>query len=210
MASTLSDRQTLNAAGCLIVARGLIGEPTASIAAKDGRLDEGHLAMLRLADYPAFYLESRLERSQKSQTAITLTPIYLSYAASSARSRGSGKKYVSVTIAFSKAALKKGDNLAATVTEENTFARAHHDFGRLETGKHYTTETLIGTKSDAQVNNSDAKQIQDFSITVLVTESEKESVALRAIQSAFSSNKDTLKSEFEKVFKQALGIKENK
>ncbi|MEN8174780.1 MAG: hypothetical protein ABFS23_03400 [Pseudomonadota bacterium] len=205
MASTPSSAKQLRDARCLIIARGLIGQRS-NVAARDGKLESGHLTDLGLADYPAFYLEVELPENDKQINGIALTPSYLSYAASSARSKGSGKKYVSVAIALSGAAIKQQEDPANIVTEENSLAIAYHDLGRLETGKHYTAETLKGTESMLHINDQDLEKNPHFSITTVVTESEDAGVALKAIQSAFDTNKDALKAEFEKLFKEAAGV----
>lgn len=78
-----------------------------------------------------------------------------SYPAATARSLGSGKKYVTVAVALSAVPAKPATKPDSNLSPDQAFA------------------------------------------------------ALRAAQSAFASNKDALKAEFEKIFKRAMGVKES-
>ena len=90
------------------------GELLADVPDADGGLTPDVLRNLNLADYPAVYLESTIG---VRGDVYVFSPNYLSYAASSARTRGSGKKHVSVALGFSTMALKQATDPGSIATE---------------------------------------------------------------------------------------------
>lgn len=155
--------------GCLVIARGLIGTSTNATSPKDA-FDPTTVNDLHLADYPAFYLEAKISGYPSN---LSLKPYYLTYAASSARSRGSGKKYVSVAVAVSGSTPKTGSDSTKIVTKDNSFAVTFLDFGRIEIGKHYDVTTLKGIDAQAAMKKADLDKVNLVSVTAVVTESEE-------------------------------------
>jgi len=119
------------------LARGLIGPLGKNLPKQDGNLQFSDLKTLGLADYPAFYLELEAKREPindgngaTSKHKLTLTPVYLHYAQSSARLEGSGSKTVSVVIAIGEKQPKSPEKI-----DTDAVAVYRHNFGRLEIGK---------------------------------------------------------------------------
>jgi len=180
---------------CVTLARGMIGPRGENLPERDGELRRDDLDALRLADYPAFYLELEADDGKTCKDAapkhqLTLTPTYLHYAQSSARLEGSGRKTVSVVIAIAEKQPKSAEKIDA-----DAVAVYRHNFGLLEIGKHYSTAQLAGTAATQTISGSSG-----LMISALVTESENPSIALRALETAFESNK----SDLSKAFKQAI------
>ena len=171
------------------LARGLIGPLGKNLPKQDGNLQFSDLKTLGLADYPAFYLELEAKREPindgkgaTSKHKLTLTPVYLHYAQSSARLEGSGSKTVSVVIAIGEKQPKSLEKI-----DTDAVAVYRHNFGRLEIGKHYGKKQLADTAATQTVSSFPGPMIY-----ALVTESENPSIALRALETAFQSNKSGL------------------
>jgi hypothetical protein len=154
------------------------------------------------ADHPAFYLELRMKPSD-GRTAVTLTPQYFEYAATSAKYSGSGQKSISLVIQIAAdQPTKPGD-----IANSTTTMVFRHNLGRLEIGRVYsaatTTKLFNGTAAWQKIPDSIANS--GSNITALVTESEDPSVAFTALVDAFQSKKGDLQTAIEQAIKNALG-----
>nr|VFK01547.1 MAG: hypothetical protein BECKLFY1418A_GA0070994_11511 [Candidatus Kentron sp. LFY] len=191
-----------NATGCLIVARGHFGpKSTKSVKNTDEGKEEGLskalLEKLHLAAHPAFYLEAEIDKQKDN---IELKPVYLSYAASSARNRGSGGKNVSLVIAMSKAAGNKNSK----PEEDKPFAVFRHNLGQLKIGKFYEEEMLIGA-SYTQSSKDFSEETEKFNIIASVTESENPSIALEALIGAYDAKKGDIEKAITDAIKEGMG-----
>lgn len=160
-----------------------------------------------LTEYPAFYMELSVndkKSKDNDKKALELEPVYLSYAASSAKTLGSARKHVSVVIAMSDAAPK----VSGELEEEKAFAVFRHDFGRLDIGKSYNVDTLKGTTASQPPSEKFNQEV--FNISALVTESEGPSIARQALIDAFNNKKGDLQSALEQAIKNAFGGEEEK
>ena len=198
IANGVTNGDSGDATGCLVVTRGLFGAPPNE---GKGQFSKEWLKKLGLADHPAFYWEAEIK---KEGDTITLKPVYLNYAASSARNCGSGEKNVSVLVAMSRtksAPIKDGE-----IQEDKTFAVFPHNLGRLKIGKYYKDETKdeengIFTGTSYSQTSEEFSKREPFNITVKVTESEDPSIALEALTEAFTAKK----SDLQKVLKDLVG-----
>nr|VFK67289.1 MAG: hypothetical protein BECKUNK1418G_GA0071005_11346 [Candidatus Kentron sp. UNK]VFK72623.1 MAG: hypothetical protein BECKUNK1418H_GA0071006_11266 [Candidatus Kentron sp. UNK] len=191
---------TGKATGCLIVARGHFGDRFA----KAGKFSKELLEKLSLAAHPVFYLEAEVDKTGDN---IELKPVYLSYAASSARNSGSGWKNVSLAIAMSKAAVDKdarSKGEKADSKEDKPFAVFRHNIGRLEIGKVYKGEKMLSGTSYVQGSANFSKQKEKFNITAQITESEDASIALEALIEAFGAKKGGIETLITDTIKEGI------
>lgn len=169
--------------------------------------------VLGLKSYPAFYLELKASIDEPREVdknpgpgkveipgALTLTPQYLSYAASAAKNWGWSKtKHVGLALAFSDMAQKKPDE----INEEKTFANFRHDFGRLEIGKRYNTALLAGTDASVPLTKDQFSK-PAFNITAVVSDSEDPGIIFQVLQQTFTSEKEGLQTALEEVITNAI------
>lgn len=182
---------------CIVVYRGAFSNERRPDFSDAGLpLDADALATLRLYDYPSFYLELAVRAVGES---VTLEPVFLSYAGTSATRLGSGEKYVSMILAASENTPETGSE---DEVEEGAVAVFRFDFGSLTVGQSYRQGTLWGTSSIATFE--DAIPSQPLSLTALVTESEEPSLALSAFVEAFSSNEADLRKALRDLFAEVL------
>ncbi|MEQ9608657.1 MAG: hypothetical protein RLN99_13430, partial [Kiloniellaceae bacterium] len=186
----------------VIVARVLFGP--AGVSEESGDMTKDHLVDLSLADYPAFYLElearivpvARKVRTESGdeidgkESVMTLTPVYLRYAQSVAVDAGSKKKNVTMALALGRKQPAGKDKL-----EEGAAAVFRINFGRLDVGSEYG-KTHLKHLAAAQTVDQNAGP----SVAALVTDSEEPSIALKALTSAFASNKADLAKAFKEAF----------
>jgi len=183
---------------CIVIARGQIGQFDGGRKLEnDDKLSKTY-GQLGFRDYPSFYLELKVDF--KDGRAL-LTPQYLSYAASSARSKGSGMKHVSLVLAFSDISQKKPNEIA----EDKAFAIFRHDFGRLKIGKRYDSRLLKGTAASAFLTPEDLWK-KGFNISAVVTESEDPGLALQVLSEGFVNKKGDLQKAMEDTIKKAIGV----
>jgi hypothetical protein len=189
--------------GCIMIARGLLGTPPSRKVDTADKLSIIY-PTLGLADYPAFYLELKAIQNVAART-VTLQPAYISYAASSARNTGSGRKYVTVAVALSQMTPKRADD----ISEEKAFAVFRHDLGRLEIGKRYKEKLLSGTGSSATFNQESYCK-EGYNITALIGETEDPGLAFKIMSETFAAKKDDLEKALEETIKKAVdGKKKN-
>lgn len=177
------DMQALGGGGCLVIYRGVLGPVAPDLAADPtALLTPAMLGDLGLADYPAFYLE--LEAS-RADDVLLLQPVHLHYAASVARSAGSGRKHVTVVVAMDPGAPTAAPEPAA----EAVFG---HNLGRITIGSTITDREGAFQFRGAAVGRVVADWSKGQNLAVLVTEAEEAPLALRALSAAFSSRRDKL------------------
>jgi hypothetical protein len=131
---------------------------------------------------------------------LTAEPYELLYADTSTPVRGSGRKNVSVVVAFSPQTLQPASGAAATPdTSKATVLR--FDFGRLTAGRSYNRRLLSTVRAAAAmpINRDRA------AITAVVSESEDSNIALDAFISAFESNSDALSTALKATIEEAVG-----
>jgi hypothetical protein len=172
--------------------------------------------VLGLKSYPTFYLELKASIDEPREVnkesgpgkvekveipgALTLTPQYLSYAASAAKNWGWSKtKHVGLALAFSDMAQKKPDE----INEEKTFANFRHDFGRLEIGKRYNKALLAGTDASVPLTKDQFSK-PAFNITAVVSDSEDPGIIFQVLQQTFTSEKEGLQTALEEVITNAI------
>lgn len=194
-----------NAIKCIIIARGQLGSRDRDNTTNDNDVLRTIYPGLGFGDYPSFYLE--LKVAKQGEKALQLTPLYLSYAASIARNEGSGKKNVSMVLAFSDTSQKKADE----INEDKAFAIFRHDFGRLEVGKRYHKSLLTGTSASSSITTESLNK-EGFNVSTLVTDSEDPGIALQVLSETFASKKGDLQKALEDTIKKAIDdkIAENK
>lgn len=204
---------------CIAIGRGLLTKPV-----KDST---NLYHQLGFKDNPAFYLELKVDEStgdkptEKTQTAsspavpqgdanpgttgkketrsVTLTPFYLSYADSAAKTAGSGKKHVGVAIAFSDTAQKKPEE----IDEEKAFAVFRHDLGRLEIGMSYDKDLLKGTGASASLTE-EAYLKNTFNLSAIISDGEDPGIALEVLSKTFTDKKADLKKALEEAITNAI------
>jgi hypothetical protein len=141
----------------------------------------------------------RKENAPAEAVFLRASPQELRYADTSAPVRGSGRKHVSVIVAFSPQTLLPASGSAAVPdTSKATVLRL--DFGRLKTGSIYSAE-LLGPVT-AVANFPKASHTM---MTAVISETESADAALEAFLSAFESNKDDLSKAFKKSVQEAVG-----
>ncbi|WNM56378.1 hypothetical protein [Candidatus Nitrospira allomarina] len=188
---------------CIGIVRGLLGEPENIPTPTDDKLVFLY-PKLGFQDYPAFYLELKVESKIKNDGgkksgSLTLTPVYLSYADSVAKNHGSGEKHLGLALALSTTAQKK----AGEIEEDKAFAVFHHDMGRLEIGKHYDQDLLKGTGASASLDDNALKN-EAFNITAVVSDSEDPGIAFEVLSTTFVDRKSDLKKALEEAITNAI------
>ncbi|WGF90226.1 hypothetical protein [Marinivivus vitaminiproducens] len=187
LATGTTERAAFGTESCLIVTRGLKGRARQDYMPTSGMLPGATLSLLGLADAPAFYLESKVTINTDT---IVVTPMYINYAASSAKSFGSGRKQVTVvTIMTTTSVLAEDD-----VTADSSFAIFRHNLGQLEVGRSYDSNMVPGllTGTAATFKRPAEFEQDGFNIATIVTESEDPSVALTALMTTYDANKSDL------------------
>lgn len=146
-----------------------------------------------LSDTPAFQLKANLFYRPRAVgndkfLELELQPTNLIYGRTAAQTRGKGQKRVIVLIGFS-------DNTAlgsAAATSETPIASALRlDFGKLQDGRYYPAEMIDHLKTTALIPMPASTSPV---VTALVVETEDEILALKALTSAFQTNRDALAS----------------
>ena len=203
---------------CIAIGRGLLGTPKEIPTPDEDMLRELY-PKLGFKEYPAFYLELAVESKLVKNTevkesgsvtltpdtevkesgSVTLTPVYLSYAQSIAREKGSGKKHVGVALAFSNNAQKKPEE----INEEKAFAVFRHDLGRLEIKKRYDKNLLMGTGASASLT-TEAYKKNTFNISAVISDSEDPGLALEVLSTTFTDQKSNLKKALEESITNAI------
>lgn len=144
-------------------------------------------------DAPAFQLEAKLfyrprKVGDNRFLELRLEPTKLTYGRTAAETRGKGQKRVIVLIGFS-------DNTAlgaAAASSETPIASALRlDFGKLQDGRYYEGAAIEHLSTTALVPMPASSSPV---VTALVVETEDEILALKALSSAFKSNRDSLES----------------
>lgn len=187
---------------CLAIYRGLFGEAKPAENRSTSELTEDDLTTLGLVDYPAFYMEMRGELKGNS---LTLTPKYIWYADTVARSRGSGEKHVGVVLAMTEQVLKRESD---PPTDADTLALFRFDLGRLEIGKSYLEEpgrpllTGTGAVQPIRIEGEDKKPAN---LLAYVIESEDPDLVLAAFSEALESQEDDLISALTDFLRDAAG-----
>ena len=178
--------------GTLTLVRGLYEGDSGALL--DGQAGPGGKAV-----YPAFRLTAQLAFTPRPGGAgdfdVRVTPIRLDYAETAARSRGSGRKEVIVTLAI--AASDEGTAATDADKAAGSGGGTVLNLGRLEVGKTYQkfdTSGAVVVKASALQN-----------ILVIVTESENPSIALAALNAAFADNKDDLGAALKGAIEDAIG-----
>lgn len=161
--------------------------------------------------YPAFDLRATVTTEQSKVSnylIVTITPDELYYSDTSARSRGKGKKDVTLGLSISSVGgaassansegSKPADGKEPTdekkaESEPGTTKANILNLGKLEIGKKYTN---LGTSVSFSVPKG-----ARHNVSVIVTESEDPSVVLDAFAAAFESNK----SDLGKALRDAIG-----
>lgn len=195
-AAGISNRKIQDIA-CIAIGRGLLTKPV--------KESPNFYLQLGFKDNPAFYLELAVESKLvkniegKESGSVTLTPVYLSYAQSIAREKGSEKKHVGVAIAFSDTAQKKPEE----IEEAKAFAVFRHDLGRLEIKKHYDKDLLKGTGASASLTE-EAYQKGAFNITAVISDSEDPGLAFEVLSTTFTNQKSNLKKALEEAITNAI------
>lgn len=178
--------------GTLTVVRGIYDGDTGALL--DGQAGPGGKAV-----YPAFRLTTQLaftpRPGEEGGFDVRITPIRLDYAETAARSRGSGRKEVIVTLAIAAS----DEGTAATEPDEAAGSGGGTvlNLGRLEVGKTYQkfdTSGAVVVKASALQN-----------ILVVVSESENASIALSALAAAFEDNKGDLGTALKDAIADAIG-----
>ncbi|MEP5758702.1 MAG: hypothetical protein ABJ327_05185 [Litoreibacter sp.] len=159
--------------GCIVVYHGPSGPMSETPIGEGLRTDI--VGSLGLSDQPAFYLELK---SSVHNGARVLHLNNLQYAATSALSRGSGHKTVTVALGFG--APKKSSNDPLTGVEVYLF-----NLGQLKIGS-----TYLANPSQVAVSAETANGT--YNMVAKVSESQDPSVALDALATAFDSNKSAL------------------
>ena len=196
--------------GCIVVYRAAIGPDAATRSTEGGgKLSPQILQALDLADYPAFYVELKVtdrknpdvggtKKKPSPDTAFVreLDPVYVHYADTSARRRGSGRKTVTMAVALGitqvpvEQSNKEVSKAAASVFRFN--------LGRLEIGSYYGD----GPHHSA---TGPAVSLAGTNMVALISESDEPSIALNALASAFESNEGDLKTLIKDAVTDALG-----
>lgn len=179
---------------CLIIAHGLIGAGGANVAGGRSPLSGADLERLHLADVPGFYMEARLTRQGER---VVIEPVFLSYAQTAARHRGSGRKHVSLIVAVDEHVATP----AADSGDDDFDALFRFDLGQLEIGRHYDASALAGLAASQQLP---ATSFGGSNISALVTESEEPGPALQALSETYAAKKDALQTAIEDAVTHAL------
>ncbi|HEY0312924.1 MAG TPA: hypothetical protein VGC56_10570 [Allosphingosinicella sp.] len=130
--------------------------------------------------------------------ALHATPYELRYAETSAPVRGSGRKDVSVVLAFSPQTLEATAG-AAGVPDTAKAAVLRFNLGRLDVGRVYD-KRLLGSSTAVTSLPRSAQTM----VTAVVAESEGSSIALDALISAFDGNKDDLSKALKSTIQDAV------
>jgi len=191
----------LQTGSCIIIGNGQLGPVQPTFVDDGSRFNSNNLQNLGLADVPSFYLEARAQWDE-TETHLTLQPVFLSYAASSARTRGSGTKHVTLVITVDETATD-----ASADAQDSGFAAVYRiNLGELEIGSHYDAAQLRYTGASQAITSTD---LSNSNVSVLVTESEEASLALGALSAAYQSNRGDLQSAFESMITSALDERED-
>lgn len=190
---------------CLVLHHGLMGAWREGAVAS-GRLadEEPNLAELGLADMPAFYMESLLTvKARDEVTELTLQPVYVAYAETSARERGSGRKAVSVAIA-----LHGDEPPTADAAADGALGVFRLDLGRLPIGVE-----IDATEDGAGLAGTGSRVVVDAprppsNIAAVVVEAETPGAAFAAMKAAFEDNTDDLAAALAEIISEALGAGE--
>ncbi|MEA3035110.1 MAG: hypothetical protein QOH04_869 [Sphingomonadales bacterium] len=160
----------------------------------------------KLLDWPVFFMQADVAQGSMTGDAavIKVTPILLQYADTSAPVRGTGKKDVSVVLAFSPETLQPAPGQATVPETKAAPAVVRLDFGRLQVGRTYGPALLTGVNGAAKMSKG-----TNPTITAVVSESENPSAALEALSSAFEKDKDSLGEALKKLILEALGEKKS-
>lgn len=168
--------------GCIVLYRGLTGNPPAEGVAPETRLEQARLRALGLSSRPALYVEF-LVREPNGLNKRMLELNRVEYAASSAARKGSGFKSVSIVIGLG--AQKAVDPETNEILDAAVSELFRFNLGRLEIGKFYS--------SDRNVRAIAPKAAEPgTNMVALVTEADQESVVLKALTAAFEQNKSAL------------------
>lgn len=192
----------LGQGSCIIIANGPLGPVQPTFVEGGSQFSSADLQDLHLADVPAFYLEARV-LWDPDQTHLTLRPEFLSYAASSARTRGSGAKHVSLVMTVDETAA----DATANASDSGFSAVYRINLGELEIGRHYDAAQLRYTGASQAITPAD---LRSANVSVLVTESEDPSLALQALSAAYQSNSGALQSAFEDMIASALDRRDDR
>lgn len=168
--------------GCLVIYRGIAGANEAEEAPPTS-LPSQTLKALGLSGQPAIYMEFKVSEPSSGADGRLLELNRIDYAASSARKPGSGRKSVSVVIGLGLE--KPADTSSATLAESDALELYRFNLGRLEIGKFYTGDRGLRAITPRKAEPGS-------NMVALVTEADHESVVLKALTSAFNTNKPSI------------------
>lgn len=179
--------------GCIVIYRGIGGTFRDDIDATPS-LPRSTLAALGLAAQPAIYLEFLVESTNDNSKRM-LTLNRADYAASSARRKGSGLKSVSVVIGLG--AEQSIDETQSEIKPADVAEVFRFNLGRLQIGKSYGADRSVRSIVPAAAEPG-------TNLVALVTEADRESVALTALTTAFNTNKSSIDDALTEKIKEAL------
>lgn len=211
-AGELYSRNEETIVSCLIVYRGLRGEPQGDPPGSSWTVDQ--LKGLGLASAPDFYLELRA-LYDASRTAFRLTPVRLEFLQTAAR-RSSGKKDVLVAGFFEQPFAGTGDTAAAA-----RFGAFQVHFSDLPEGTTWGEDAMKGLTSQwiplpAQPKNADGRPISTVPVSAFVSVTEAEEQGdlllgvLGAVSEAVSESKDTISDKIANDILLRLGVEAGK
>ncbi len=162
--------------GCVVIYRGAIGPTVQNSNA--GKLSQASLDALGLADTPAFYVEFSVEDAAGYRV---LSLNHLIYADTSARARRSGVKSVVIALTMG---LKTVPKDSSDIGSENVAVFRFH-LGQLTIGNFYGADNGVRSASATIIPNG-------TNMIAVVHETANPSLAIEALASAFSKNKDDI------------------
>lgn len=162
-----------------------------------GLFDNSGTPLSGAGSFPAFELVAelkvdRVQDAEKKTEALQLTvrPIALTYSETAARSRGKGRKEVVVTLGFA------GPAQPVPTADTAKVGTVVLNLGRLQVGRSYGGFGVAGATSLGKATA--------YNIAAVITETEDQSVALKALAAAFEANKSDLGTALKTAIEDAL------